>query len=218
MKILASVFFLIFQSIVFGQPIDYNNFDTKLAEKVLFEKLLYYRDTVKTFASGVKIADRSKNIPNYKENSKWNWSEDVYKIFSRPNCDKICSDNKVYHVDVESLVFSQKICGIFAPLIYKDFGKEFYTKNGFNQFEYRAVEYSENALRSYSSIKYKTYQEMADDMIDIWDDSPAHQAMLRRSFFTETYTTKYNKIVHLQAACAVSYKNGTFWATLNIVY
>ena len=44
--------------LVFSQPIDYNNFDTKLAEKVLFEKLLYYRDTVKTFASGIKIVLR----------------------------------------------------------------------------------------------------------------------------------------------------------------
>jgi hypothetical protein len=60
--------------LVFGQPIDYNNFDSKTAEKVLFEKLLYYRDTVKTFASGIKIAEYSKNIPNFKENSKWNWS------------------------------------------------------------------------------------------------------------------------------------------------
>ena len=121
-------------------------------------------------------------------------------------------------MDVESLVFSQKICGIFAPLIYKDFGIEFYTKNGFCQFEYRGVEYSENALSCYSSNKYKTYQEIADHMIKVWDDSPAHQAMLRRSFFPETYTTKYNKIVHLQVACAISYKNGTFWATLNVVY
>ena len=94
--------------LVFGQPIDYNNFDSKTAEKVLFEKLLYYRDTVKTFASGIKIAEYSKNIKNYKENSKWNWSEDAYKFFSRPNCNKICSDNRVYHVDVENLVFSQK--------------------------------------------------------------------------------------------------------------
>lgn len=209
---------LILPLLVLGQPIDYNNFDTKLAEKVLFEKLLYYRDTVKTFASGIKIAEYSKNIPNYKENSKWNWSEDVYKIFSRPNCDKICADNKVYHVDVESLVFSQKVCGIFAPLIYKDFPKEFYTKNGFNQFEYRAVRYSENALRRYSTIKYKTYQEMADDMIKIWDNSPTHRATLRWGFFSETYTSQYNKIAHTQVACAVSYKNGTFWATLNIVY
>lgn len=218
MKILASVFFVVFQSIVFGQPIDYNNFDTKLAEKVLFEKLLYYRDTVKTFTSGIKIADYSKNIPNYKENSKWNWSEDVYKIFSRPNCNKICSDNRVYHVDVESLVFSQKICGIFAPLIYKDFPKEFYTKNGFNQLEFRAVGYSENALSSYSSVKYKTYQEMADHMIDVWDDSLPHQATLRWGFFSTTYTSLYNKIAHTQVACAVSYKNGKFWSTLNVVY
>ncbi len=218
MKILASVFFVVFQSIVFGQPIDYNNFDTKLAEKVLFEKLLYYRDTVKTFTSGIKIADYSKNIPNYKENSKWNWSEDVYKIFSRPNCNKICSDNRVYHVDVESLVFSQKICGIFAPLIYKDFPKEFYTKNGFNQLEFRAVGYSENALSSYSTIKYKTYQEMADHMIDVWDDSLPHQATLRWGFFSTTYTSLYNKIAHTQVACAVSYKNGKFWSTLNVVY
>ena len=204
--------------LVFSQPIDYNHFDTKLAEKVLFEKLLNYRDTVKTFASGVKIAEYSKNIPNYKENSKWNWSEDVYKIFSRPNCDKISSDNKVYHVDVESLVFSQKICGIFAPLIYKDFPKEFYTKNGFNQLEFRAVGYSENALSSYSTIKYKTYQEMADHMIDVWDDSLPHQATLRWGFFSTTYTSLYNKIAHTQVACAVSYKNGKFWSTLNVVY
>lgn len=202
--------------LVFSQPIDYNNFDSKVAEKVLFEKLLVYRDTVKTFASGVKISEYSKNIPNYKENTKWNWSEDVYKIFSRPNCNKIVSDNKLYHVDVSNVLYSQKTCGIFAPLLYKDFPKEFYTKNGFNQFEYRGVEYSENALRS--TVKYKTYQEMADDMIDIWDDSPAHQAMMRRSFFSQTYAAEYNKIVHLQAACAVTYKNGTFWATLNVVY
>jgi hypothetical protein len=202
--------------LVFGQPIDYNNFDSKTAEKVLFEKLLYYRDTVKTFASGIKIAEYSKNIKNYKENSKWNWSEDAYKFFSRPNCNKICSDNRVYHVDVENLVFSQKVCGIFSPLIYKDFPKEFYTKNGFNQFEYRSVSYSENALMT--TRKFKTYQEMADGMIKIWDNSPPHQATLRWGFFSVSYTSEYNKIAHTQVACAVSYKNGTFWSTLNIVY
>lgn len=205
---------LILPLLVFGQPIDYNHFDSKLAEKVLFEKITYYRDTIKTFASGVKISTKYSKFPDYKERAKWNWSDDVYKIFSRPNCDKISYENRLYHVDVESYLLSQKCCSIFAPLVYKDFGKEFYTKNSFNQFEYRGVEYSENALMT--TRKFKTYQEMADHMIVIWDNSPMHKAMLRWEHFSEVYAEP-NKIQHLQAACAVSYKNGTFWATLNLI-
>lgn len=215
MKTIILISFII-PFLLFGQPIDYNNFDSKTAEKVLFEKLLYYRDTIQTLASGMKITERYKGVPNYKENSKWNWSEEVYKIFSRPNCDKISTENKLYHVDVSPVLYTQKICGIFAPQIYKNFPKEFYTKNGFGQFEYRGVEYSENALMS--TQKFKTYQEMADRMIKIWDNSPSHKGMLRKGFFSEVIATNYNKVVCLQAACAVSYKNGTFWATLNVVF
>jgi len=201
--------------LVLGQPIDYKNFDNKTAEKVLWQKILYYRDTIKTFGGGGKISDYYKDTPNYKESFKWNWSEDVYNIFSRPNCDKISIGTKPYHVDVKDLVFGQKVRGIFTPLIYKDFDKKFYTINSFGQFEYKDVEYSENAIKY--TANFKTYQEMADEIILSWDKSVMHRGMLRRGHFYKDLVLEHNKAVHPQAACAVSYKNGAFWATLNVI-
>lgn len=198
-----------------AQPIDYKNFDNKTAEKVLWEKIMYYRDTIQTFGGGVNIAEFYKDVPNYKSSYKWNWSDDVYKIFSRPNCDKISLGSKPYHVDVRDLVFSQKICEIFAPLIYNDFDKKFYTINSCGQFQYKGVEYSENAIKY--TANFKTYQEMADKIIICWDNSVMHRGMMRRGHFYESTVLKNNKTVYPQAACAVSYKNGAFWATLNVV-
>ena len=202
--------------LLFGQPIDYKNFDNKTAEKVLWEKIMYYRDTIQTFGGGYKISDYYKDLPNYKKSFKWNWSDEVYNIFSRPNCDKISISTKPYHVDVRDLVYSQKICGIFAPLIYKEFDKKFYTINSSGQFQYKGVEYSENAMKY--TAKFKTYQEMADKIIISWDNSVMHRGMLRRGFFNENFVMRNNKNVYPQAACAVSYNNGSFWATLNVIY
>ncbi len=68
MKSNLVIVFTLFFRLHYSLRIDINNFDSKLTEKILFQKLLYYRDTIQTFASGVKISEYSKNFPDCKEN------------------------------------------------------------------------------------------------------------------------------------------------------
>ena len=38
---------------IYSQPIDYNNFDSKRAEEVLFETFQHFRDTIQYYVTGV---------------------------------------------------------------------------------------------------------------------------------------------------------------------
>ena len=205
MKTLISIFLLPLS--ILSQVIDYNNFDSKRAEVVLFETLQYFRDTIQYTGGGYLEKTVYQGIPDYKSSMKWTWSNDVYNIFSKPNCEKIAKENRLYHNDVKNLVLSEKIQNTFIPVVWKNYMSNFpYTPK---------VGYSENGVMS--TKKYKTYQEMANSMIKTWESSIIHKGT-QRKFFSSNMVESNGKNFFTQAACCVRYSNGTFWAFVNIIY
>jgi len=190
-----------------SQVIDYNNFDSKRAEVVLFETLQHFRDTIQYTGGGKLQKECYSGVKDYKTSMKWVWSDDVYKLFSKPNCEKIAKENRLYHNDVKDFFKSEKCQQLFIPIVWKNYKDNYpFTPH---------VAYSENGVMS--TVEYKTYQEMANDMIKIWESSIMHKGT-QRWFYSNEIVKLFGKDLYTQAACCVRYSNGSFWAFVNIVY
>ena len=211
MKKLIPLLILFTSLNVYGQPIDYNNFDSKRAEEVLFETFQHFRDTIQYYVTGDLISEILKDIPNYKEKRKLYWSDRVYQLISKPNTEENVRQNRLHHVDRTDWWYDLNNKQPFIEDVYVkyDTGSEL-PEN---------LHYFENGL--YSAEKYKTYQEMATDMIKVWESSPMHKGVQRSNLFdTYEYRTWGNEKVKMksQVACCVRYAHGKFWAFINFVY
>lgn len=206
---MKNLFFFIFLPLFcFGQKIDYNNFDTKLASKVLFDAICYYRDTAQTLGAGKKysVYFKEKEIENYRDLMKLHWSDKVYNTFSYPNCKQNADKNDLFHVDITNYFDQEKNYMVFVNDIYKDFPKE--------QRIFKP-EYSE--IGAYTAHKSETYQDLATHIIMIWENSKTHRGILRKPFVRTYVAKEYKKMMYIQAACSVQYKNGKVWSFANFI-
>jgi len=210
-KIITSLILLVSLN-GYSQPIDYNNFDNKRAEEVLFETFQHFRDTIQYYGTGILISTKLNDIPNYRDKMKLYWSDRVYNLISKPNTEEVIRQNRLHHVDRQSWWDDENNKKPFAEDVYVkhdgEFGIPVYSLN-----------YTENGL--YSTQKYKTYQEMAIDMILVWESSDIHKCAQRSNLF-DTYEYRVwgdDKITSKsQMACCVRYEKGKFWAFMNFVY
>ena len=206
MKINLLNIFIFLSWSVYTQPIDYNNFDCATAEKVLFESLSYFRDTCQYTGGGYKYSEVYANCQNFRKNMKWHFSNDVYRLFSKPNCEQIANENRLYHVNCKELVLSKEVQDLFIPIVFADWPKNVpWTKK---------VAYSENGAMT--TYKFATYQELATHLILIWDASVMHRGM-QRSFPSTFLVETFKLDVYTQAACCVRYQHGTIWAFVNVI-
>lgn len=207
------ILFLLINVNIYSQPIDYDNFDNKTAEKVLFETFLKFRDTITRYGNGLLLSDELGMIPNYKEKMKLYWSDKVYNLISKPNTEEVVRQNRLHHVDRESWwnanIDNKKL---FVDDIYIKYNTPF-------EKPVRLLTYSENGVSS--NVKYKTYQEMATDMILCWESSANHRCAQRAPLFSIYPYEKYgdkNVIIKSQSACCVRYAHGKLWAFINFIY
>ena len=203
------ILFFLLPLFSFGQKIDYNNFDTKLASKVLFDAICYYRDTAQTLGGGKKysVYFKEEGIDNYRQLMKLHWSDKVYNTFSYPNCKQNVDKNDLFHVDVYDYIKQEKNYKFFVNEIYKE-----------SSIENRIYKPYYSEIGAYTAQKSETYQDLAKDFIMIWEGSIMHKGTLRDYFFNSTWVKEHNKMFYTQAACSVQYKNGKAWAFVNFVY
>ena len=71
--------------ISFSQKIDYNNFDSKHASKVLFDKLNAFRDTITKTGYGKDLEVAWPMLVNNHQLMKLTWSETLYDTVVLPN-------------------------------------------------------------------------------------------------------------------------------------
>jgi hypothetical protein len=195
----------------YSQKIDYDNFDSKRAEEVLFETFQHFRDTIQYYVTGVLISEKLKDIPNYDEKRKLYWSDRVYNLISKPNTEENVRQNRLHHVDRVDWWYDLDNKQPFIEDVYVKYD------TGFDLPE--NLHYKENGLVSYK--KYETYQEMATHMIKVWESSPIHKGTQRSNLFsTYQYKTWGDDKVKMksQVACCVRYEHGKFWAFINFVY
>ncbi|MCX6293755.1 MAG: hypothetical protein NT127_05615 [Sphingobacteriales bacterium] len=130
-----------------SQKIDYNNFDKKLFEKVLFDTLNHFR----------KLKKVEPLI----------WSNTMYSEITIHQMEKICKADYLHHPDLKSVWDSIRV--------RKLIGDESTKLVGVKTFEINSgpmISLFENCL--FSNYKAGTYEELADYCIKLFDKSYMH--------------------------------------------
>jgi len=145
---------------LFGQKIDYNNFDKKLFEKILFE-VLNERREAKCIETLV-------------------WSKVLYKEVSVHNMDIITKTNTLHHPDYRAAWDSLRVRQLLANESDKVIGGKTFV----GIFSGALITYYENALRT--TIKTDmTYRQLSEYSINLWETSYFHNATQYASFLKE---------------------------------
>jgi hypothetical protein len=138
-----------------SQKIDYNNFDKKLFEKVLFDTLNHYR----------KLKKVEPLI----------WSNTLYSEITIHQMKKICKADYLHHPDIKSVWDSMRVRKLIGDESTKLVGvKTFEIPRGPMIYLY------ENCL--FTTYQAKTYQELADYCIKSFDDSYMHMCTQYASY------------------------------------
>lgn len=138
-----------------SQKIDYNNFDKKLFEKVLFDTLNHYR----------KLKKVEPLI----------WSNIMYSEITIHQMEKICKADYLHHPDLKSVWDSIRV--------RKLIGDESTKLVGVKTFEINSgpmIRLYENCL--FSNYKAGTYEELADYCIKLFDKSYMHMCTQYASY------------------------------------
>jgi len=142
-----------------SQKIDYNNFDKKLFETLLFEKINKFRKSI-----GVDTLC---------------WSNVLYKEVSTKQVEKITKENKCYHPDmVKMWNDSTRV----RTLISNESEKMFGVKTVQSSYNGPRMMISENLFSSTNLDM--TYDELVDLIINKWDNSYGHRENQRGSYST----------------------------------
>lgn len=151
MKNIVIILSLVFSISVFGQKIDYNNFDKKVFEKTLFNLL-----NEKRMAKGLDSFVFSNVL--YKEASVRNMNIITKtKVFQHPDYSKVWDSLRVRELiakESDRVIGGKASCGTYS---------------GYD------VTYYENLF--WSNKTYSTYLEMAEDAISSWEKSFTHNAV-----------------------------------------
>lgn len=194
---------LLFPLVIFSQKIDYNNFDTKHASLVLFEKLNKFRDTITQTGYGKDLDVVWPYLKNNHKILQLTWSEKLYNTVVLPNTLENVKQKKLFHVDRNEWWKDTTNQFLFLDDVFPTKNKGFrltLTENG-----------------GYTTYKFETYEELADHMIMCWESSYTHKCaqrgVLHNSYFYELgYESK------TIAATCVIYSVGVFYFFVDFVY
>lgn len=196
---------LLFVNSFYSQKIDYNNFDSDLASKALFNEMNKFRDTITLTGYGAK---RDSIFPELVENprlKKLVWSDDVYNTFSKPNCLENVNQNRLFHVDItEWWNIKENRIKFLDDVFIKS------KENPNTQ-----INYSE--IGAYTTEAFETYEELAMGLIMVWEQSYKHKCIQRTGLYSQ-FHMKLGYVVQTASACYVHYGNGKTWAFFNFVY
>jgi hypothetical protein len=210
MKNITKFFVLVLVMITntfFSQKIDYNNFDVMLASKVLFEKMNYFRDTITQTGYGAQFDSVFFETKKDRSLRKLYWSDNVFNLFSKPNCLENIRIGDLHHIDHKEWWNNKNNRKIFSDDVYV-----FVPKNVVKTYQFT---YSENCGVLYQ--KFETYQELADFMIMCWEKSYFHRCKQRSGLYS-TYLVESGCKVRTASACCVQYENGRTWFFINFIY
>lgn len=202
MKHILITLVLIYSS-VYSQVIDYNNFDSKHASKVLFDKLNDFRDTITKTGYGKDLEIAWPMLVNNHQLMKLTWSEKLYTTVSLPNTLENVKQKKLFHVDRSEWWKDDKNQNLFKDEVYPTKNKGFrltLTENG-----------------GYTTYKFKTYEELADHMIMCWEDSYMHRCTQRGLLHNTFFLEKGYESNTIAATCVI-YSEGVFYFFVNFVY
>ena len=196
---------------LFSQKIDYFNFNSKRASEVLAETFLSFRDTITTHhlkLEGYKISDISPEMNSCPSLRKLRWSDWLYTNLSTKNCSEILAmGNKMAHSDKTEWVKSNKhtISNIAKSSV-----------KGLKKNEVRLM-YCENIYQS--TCQFSTYQELAIHIINSWDKSELHSAIMRSKNYSNIEYKDNKVIMTALFSCSVQYNQLTKYtkSTLNII-
>jgi hypothetical protein len=188
---------------VYSQVIDYNNFDSKHASKVLFNKLNDFRDTITKTGYGKDLEVAWPMLVNNHQLMKLTWSEKLYTTVSLPNTLENVKQKKLFHVDRSEWWKDDKNQNLFKDEVYPTKNKGFrltLTENG-----------------GYTTYKFDTYEELADHMIMCWEDSYMHRCTQRGLLHNTFFLEKGYESNTIAATCVI-YSDGGFYFFVNFVY
>lgn len=194
---------LIISHISFSQKIDYNNFDSKNASKVLFDKLNDFRDTITKTGYGKDLEVAWPMLVNNHQLMKLTWSETLYNTVVLPNTLENVKQKKLFHVDRSEWWKDDKNQFIFLDEVYPTNDKGFrltLTENG-----------------GYTTYKFDTYEELADHMIMCWEDSYTHRCAQRGLLHNTFFLEKGYESNTIAATCVI-YSEGVFYFFVDFVY
>lgn len=211
MKFLFLFLSLFLSFVGLTQKIDYSNFDSKRASEVLAETFLSFRDTITTHhlkLEGYKISDISPEMNTCPSLRKLRWSDWLYSNLSTKNCSEILAmGNKMAHSDKTEWVKSnnQTISNIAKSNV-----------KGLKKSEVRLM-YCENMYQS--TCQFSTYQELAIHIINSWDKSELHSAIMRSKNYSNIEYANNKTIMTALFSCSVQYNPLTKYtkSTLNII-
>jgi hypothetical protein len=132
----------------YAQNIDYNHFDSKLLEKLVFEELNRYRDSL-------CVVDLL-------------WSEVMYSQISCKQTEILAQGSRIFHPDLDSL-FTEK----FRINLAEESQRLTGIRSQFNCGASAVTTLSENIFSW--ELYNVTYQDMARIAIDSWDKSFMHK-------------------------------------------
>jgi hypothetical protein len=135
--------------------IDYNNFDKKLFEKVLFDKLNYFRKQNKV--------------------ESLLWSNTLYSEITVHQMEKIISADYLYHPDLTKVWDSIRVRKLIGDESTKLVGVK-----TFEPFSGPYMSLSENCM--FTTCKFKTYQELAEYCIKSFENSYMHKCAQYASY------------------------------------
>lgn len=194
---------LFISHISFSQKIDHNNFDSKHASKVLFDKLNDFRDTITKTGYGKDLEVAWPMLVNNHQLMKLTWSETLYNTVVLPNTLENVKQKKLFHVDRSLWWKDDKNQFIFLDEVYPTNDKGFrltLTENG-----------------GYTTYKFDTYEELADHMIMCWEDSYAHRCAQRGLLHNTFFLEKGYESNTIAATCVI-YSEGVFYFFVDFVY
>lgn len=194
---------LLLPSVIFSQKIDYNNFDTKHASLVLFEKLNKFRDTITETGYGKDLDVAWPCLKNNHKLLQLTWSEKLYNTVVLPNTLENVKQKKLFHVDRSKWWKDTTNQLSFLDEVYPTKNKGFrltLTENG-----------------GFTTYKFETYEELADHMIMCWESSYMHRCA-QRGFLHNSYFYDLGYESKTIAATCVMYSEGVVYFFVDFVY
>jgi hypothetical protein len=194
MKNLILILVFILPSVVFSQRdgskvMDVNNIDYRLLDSLIIVEINVVRDSL--------------------GNNNMHYSRLVSDNVSKIRCQKLHSEEKVYHPDGRLELYSEKLKSSIMGESYSTYK----FKGGVN-----VVDGFEICLFKTKNYKLLTYGDIAKSIVDYWETSPDHCFVIRDVFNQQI--TDNGKEVFLMSGVSTKYgtykgKNG-FYAVLNL--
>ena len=215
MKSLILYLFLFFNLSLFSQTkIDYNNFDSDLATKILAKKFIEFRDTITLRGSNLVFTTIRPEIVNNSDLMIPKWSDYLYNNTSNPNCSTIIKEgHSARHVDVSEWFYSDNTKFEIAQIKFK--GSKVPKSSWVPLSSY--LVYNENVCSLMD--KLNTYEELASYIITLWETSKEHRRAQRDYTYDTLSYKKYNEKIYGIFSCKVMYdkNSGVTKAVLNMV-